>query len=91
MTELIAEEDDSLEGEPGQPKKVDIDKMHAYRDAIRDGGLRRVVSHAAILYPGATVQYDGGVAALSALPDDPKPLIDAVKDILRTALRFEVP
>ena len=91
MAGSTAEDDDSLEGEPGQPKKVDIDKMHAYRDAIRDDRLRPVVSHAAILYPGATVEYDGGVAALSALPDDPKPLIDAVKDILRTALRIEVP
>lgn len=65
--------------------------MHAYRDAIRDNRLRPVVSHAAILYPGATVQYEGGVAALSALPDVPKPLIDAVKEILRSALRHQVP
>jgi predicted component of viral defense system (DUF524 family) len=91
MAGSTLEDDDSLEGEPGQPKKVDIDKMHAYRDAIRDGRLRRVVSHAAILYPGASVQYEGGVAALSALPDDSKPLIDAVKGILRTALRLEDP
>lgn len=91
MAGSIAEDDDSLEGEPGQPKKVDIDKMHAYRDAIRDERLRPVVSHAAILYPGATVQYEGGVAALSARPDDPRPLVDAVKEILRTALQLEDP
>jgi predicted component of viral defense system (DUF524 family) len=85
------DEDGDLEGESGQPKKVDIDKLHAYRDAIRDVRLRPVVSHAAILYPGKTVQYDGGVAALSALPNDPTPLVDAVKDTLRTALQLEVP
>jgi predicted component of viral defense system (DUF524 family) len=35
-----------------KPLKVDIDKMHAYRDAIRDEEDRRVVQYAAILYPG---------------------------------------
>jgi predicted component of viral defense system (DUF524 family) len=34
------------------PKKIDIDKMHAYRDAIRDLGDQPVVDSAAIVYPG---------------------------------------
>jgi hypothetical protein len=39
-------------GEPGdgKPKKIDIDTMHAYRDAIRTLTEQRVVSYAAILY-----------------------------------------
>jgi predicted component of viral defense system (DUF524 family) len=53
----------------GSPKKLDIDKMHAYRDAIRDGEDRRVVSYAAILYPGPTVTpLPPDVEALSAIP-----------------------
>ncbi|AIZ45176.1 hypothetical protein QR90_08770 [Deinococcus radiopugnans] len=52
----------------GKPKKVDIDKMHAYRDALRDAGGRRVVRFAAILYPGANETYAPGLAALSARP-----------------------
>ena len=39
----IDDDDDPLFGEAGQPKKVDIDKMHAYRDAIRDEQLQPVV------------------------------------------------
>lgn len=52
----------------GKPKKVDIDKMHAYRDAIRDEQGRRVVDYAAILFPGPEVRYDDGLEALSAVP-----------------------
>ena len=37
---------------PAEPLKADIDKMHAYRDAIRDGEGTHVVRSAAILYPG---------------------------------------
>ena len=36
----------------GRPHKTDIDKMHAYRDAIRGEGGKRVIEYAAILYPG---------------------------------------
>lgn len=50
-----------------RPKKQDIDKMHAYRDAIVHG-TRRVVRHAAILYPGPAMQFG---EAVSALPADP--------------------
>ena len=52
----------------GKPKKVDIDKMHAYRDAIRDAGGSRVVQYAAVMYPGPTCRYGPGVEALHAVP-----------------------
>lgn len=56
-----------LDGE--RPVKADIDKMHAYRDAIRDPENRRVVGTAAILYPGDDVRYAGDdVMAIQAYP-----------------------
>ena len=54
-----------------QPKKEDIDKMHAYRDAIRDATGRHVVKSAAILFPGVSKMFDGEVAALGAVPSEP--------------------
>ena len=54
----------------GKPKKVDIDKMHAYRDSIRGGSDHHAVSYASILYPGPTVTYGPGLAAVSARPAD---------------------
>jgi len=53
-----------------KPKKVDIDKMHAYRDSIRDVWDNRIVSYAAILYPGKTVEFGSGLAAISTRPFD---------------------
>ena len=50
---LIGEESDGN----GIPKKEDIDKMHAYRDAIRDKEQRRTLQYAAILYPGKQQSY----------------------------------
>jgi len=77
--------DDSLEGQPGQPKKVDIDKMHAYRDAIRDEDGNPGISYAAILYPGATVTYDdGGVGALTALPGSSESLLANLRRLIGT-------
>ena len=64
----------------GGPVKADVDKMHAYRDAIRDEDGNRVVRTAAILYPGRDVLFGDGVGALSALPG-------AVPIGLRTSLR----
>lgn len=58
------------ESDASQPKKVDIDKMHAYRDAIRDTSGRRAVEYAAILYPGKTVTYSSGLEALRAYPGE---------------------
>ena len=53
----------------GRPAKADIDKMHAYRDAIRSTDGSPVVAFAAILYPGTESQfYDREVAAFAARP-----------------------
>ena len=55
-------------GDGSRPVKMDIDKMHAYRDAIRDETGTRVVRYAAILYPGTTEEFGDEVAALQARP-----------------------
>jgi len=44
-------------GLPLRPKKVDIDKMHTYRDAIRGPQGEPIVQSAHIIYPGETVEY----------------------------------
>ncbi|MHC0037943.1 DUF2357 domain-containing protein [Pseudoneobacillus sp. C159] len=54
----------------GKPKKVDIDKMHAYRDSIRDRDGQLVVMYASILYPGKTIHYFDGLGAIKAYPGD---------------------
>ena len=54
----------------GVPVKADIDKMHAYRDAIRDGDGLRVVRSAAVLYPGPDCLFGDGIGAFSALPSE---------------------
>jgi hypothetical protein len=63
------ESEDGAEPSDGTPKKVDVDKMHAYRDAIRDPSGRRAVAFAATLYPGKTVRYGADVAAIGAVPE----------------------
>jgi hypothetical protein len=68
------------------PKKEDIDKMHAYRDAIVHRHHGRVVSHAAILYPGPTQHFGGGVSALAADPLDPEALGEAIRGLLQLVL-----
>jgi hypothetical protein len=70
----------------GRPKKVDIDKMHAYRDAIRDADGRRVVQFASILYPGQSKFFDRGLAALSAVPGAGHALTDEIKTLIRPGL-----
>ena len=71
----------------GKPKKVDIDKMHAYRDAIRDEEGRRAVRYAAVLYPGTEdVRYATGLEALRAYPGTEKVLERRIGDVLREAL-----
>ena len=52
------------------PLKADIDKMHTYRDAIRDEWGGRVVHSAHILYPGQTVLYGAEVGAIGANPQE---------------------
>jgi predicted component of viral defense system (DUF524 family) len=70
----------------GKPKKMDIDKMHAYQDAIRDEKGRRVVEHAAILYPGPEVRFDVGLEALQAVPGMKQGLETRLSEVLITAL-----
>lgn len=65
---LDSESEAGPNGRDPRPTKADIDKMHAYRDAIRDQNGKRVVRYAAILYPGPYVSYSPG---LEALQDDP--------------------
>lgn len=77
---------DRLGGKPQRPKKDDIDAMHAYRDAIRDSSGQRVVEFAAILYPGPTKDYDEGLRALSAAPDDEEALRAELRGVLSDAL-----
>jgi predicted component of viral defense system (DUF524 family) len=78
--------DEDLSVPSGQPKKVDIDKMHAYRDAIRTQSGERVVSYAAILYPGPEVRYPPGIEALTADPSHPELLRERVGAVLAAAI-----
>jgi PD-(D/E)XK nuclease superfamily protein len=77
-----------LEGESadGRPKKADIDKMHAYRDAIRGEYAIRVVRYAAILYPGPKERYAEGLEALRAYPGLEHDLDKRIGEVLRRAL-----
>lgn len=77
--------EDSSEGD-GRPKKIDIDRMHAYRDAIRDPGGEHVVRFAGILYPGATVAYPTGIAAFRAVPGSEAELREALGALFQRAL-----
>jgi predicted component of viral defense system (DUF524 family) len=70
----------------GRPKKIDIDTMHAYRDAIRDERQQRVVANAAILYPGLEMRYGDGIEALRARPDQPAGLEERVREVLTAGL-----
>lgn len=68
-----------------RPKKVDIDTMHAYRDAIRRDD-QRVVRYAATLYPGRTTRFAHGLEAISAIPGNGARLQDHVRAVLEPAL-----
>jgi PD-(D/E)XK nuclease superfamily protein/uncharacterized protein DUF2357 len=70
----------------GKPKKADIDAMHAYRDAIRDGDGRRVIRHASILYPGPSRRFGEGLSAISAVPGATEDLRSELRDALAPAL-----
>jgi predicted component of viral defense system (DUF524 family) len=70
----------------GSPKKVDIDTMHAYRDAIRDEQGRRVVDYAVILYPGPEVRFDDGLEAMLAVPGMEQHLEGRLAEVLSAAL-----
>ena len=62
--------EEGAEAGDGKPQKVDVDKMHAYRDSIRDSDGGHVVRHAATLYPGRSVRYGDDVSAIRAYPGD---------------------
>ena len=55
------------EGLAGRPKKSDIDKVHAYRDAVRGQDGKRVIQYAAILYPGPSQHFGEDITALQAV------------------------
>lgn len=71
----------------GRPTKADIDKMHAYRDAICGADGRRVVRYAAILYPGPTESFADGLEAIGARPGNEEPFAFRVRRRARRALR----
>jgi predicted component of viral defense system (DUF524 family) len=77
-------------GEPAEarllPKKVDIDTMHAYRDAIRNAAGDRVVRYAAILYPGPSTTYGDRIEALSAVPSNAQSLRTELRTVLVDAM-----
>ena len=68
-----------------KPVMGDIDKMHTYRDCIRDSDGKRVVTYAAIVYPGESVDYAGQVGAVSAVPGHASPS-NAVRGKVAAAL-----
>jgi predicted component of viral defense system (DUF524 family) len=78
-------ETDAAPGD-GKPKKVDIDKMHAYRDAIRGIDDRRAVRYAATLYPGPETRYGEMIEALSARPLEPDLLDERLQTVFVAAL-----
>lgn len=71
----------------GKPKKIDIDKMHAYRDAIRDNQGRRIVSSACTIYPGPSVSYANGIEAIQGNPAKLEILEEHLRAMIETALR----
>jgi predicted component of viral defense system (DUF524 family) len=83
---LDGELSDNAELPDGKPKKIDIDKMHAYRDAIRDTNGDRIVESAMILYPGPPVSYARGIGALQAIPGRSELLARNLANIFNEAL-----
>lgn len=65
-----------------KPKKIDIDKMHTYRDAIRDKEGKRVVVFAATLYPGESYSYGEGLNAIKCYPGESKDFDEAINRVL---------
>ncbi len=81
-----------VEGEDneGRPTKVDIDKMHTYRDAVRDNAGRRIVEMAVILYPGLSVQYAAGIEAIQAYPGGSGILQERLQELIEAALSLQM-
>jgi hypothetical protein len=78
---LVSE--DGADPGDGSPKKVDVDKMHAYRDAIRGPEGEAVVRYATTLYPGKTVEYGNGLAALRMYPGEEDRLRTRLEGLIR--------
>lgn len=72
--------EDANQPETGDPLRIDIDKMHTYRDAIRHKDSAQPVVFAGIMYPGSTKEFSHGLAALGCIPG--KPGFDDVASIL---------
>jgi hypothetical protein len=73
-------------GTSSRPLKVDVDKMHAYRDAIRDASGRRVVGYAAILYPGESRRFGTGIEAIGAVPSAAPAMRARLREVVSDAL-----
>jgi len=50
------------------PEKEDLDRMHAYRDALRDRQGHALVTSATIFYPGPSRSFGEGLDAIQADP-----------------------
>jgi predicted component of viral defense system (DUF524 family) len=81
--------EEGAEPSDGKPKKIDIDTMHAYRDAIRTGNEERAVKYAAILYPGPETRFGDGIEALPAQPLQPRALQSRLREVLAAALEAD--
>ena len=79
------------EGLAGRPKKTDIDKMHAYRDAIIGENGKPAVEYAAILYPGPSHHFGGNIAALQAVGGREARLRVELDAVLARALTTSAP
>lgn len=74
-------------GKEGKPKAADIQKMHAYHDAIQDRKGRQVVQYAAILYLGSFQSYSNEeIEALPAHPGSEAKLQEHLHRLLDKAL-----
>ena len=85
---------EELDGEQvgGRPKKSDIDAMHSYRDSIRDhANGHRLVSYAAIIYPGPEMEFSSGLAALSADPAASGQLRSRLSDLFQEKVFADLP
>lgn len=80
-TSEVGSDDDAA---PGTPKKIDVDKMHAYSDSIRSMNGDRVVVYAGILYPGKTTKFSESIQAIRAIPGDDREFRRDVTEILNT-------
>lgn len=49
-------------------RKADLDKVHAYRDALRDASGRALVTLGVLLYPGPTQDYSPFIQAWESRP-----------------------